>query len=116
MQSHRKSLSSRKLDDRLSGRSQFQTIRLVVLHILITNYKDGKAAGQSIPHIHIHIIPRRFEGDKFQDANDNIYPAIEEFENKLPKVQSLRVDNEDRVARKAEEMEAESKWLQSFFD
>jgi len=78
--------------------------------------QDGKAAGQSIPHVHIHIIPRKFKNDKFQGANDDIYPAIEKAEKGLPEMQALHVDNEDRVPRTTEEMEKEAKWLQSFFN
>lgn len=63
----------------------------------------------------MHIIPRRYKGDKFEGANDDIYTEIEEAEKQLPEVQSLRVDNEERVVRTAEEMEKEAKWLQTFF-
>jgi len=65
--------------------------------------------------VHIHIIPRRYKGDRFENANDDIYPALQKAERELTEVQELRVDNEDRVARAPEEMEAEARWLQTFF-
>ncbi|KAK9865770.1 hypothetical protein WJX84_005373 [Apatococcus fuscideae] len=36
--------------------------------------QDGPAAGQSVPHVHIHILPRRV-GDF--ERNDQVYDAIE---------------------------------------
>ena len=36
--------------------------------------QDGPAAGQSVPHVHIHVLPRR-EGDF--EPNDAVYDAID---------------------------------------
>ncbi|KAH7914756.1 HIT-like domain-containing protein [Hygrophoropsis aurantiaca] len=91
--------------------------------------QDGKAAGQSIPHVHFHLIPRKFKGDVFSGRNDEIYPALEEAEESLPghfehlqqasessEYQPLRMDaDEDRQPRSLEDMEKEANWLQSFF-
>ncbi len=55
--------------------------------------QDGKDAGQTIPHVHLHIMPRR-PGD-FQ-RNDDIYTKVEE---------------EKRVLRSAEDMAAEAQRL-----
>lgn len=91
--------------------------------------RDGAAAGQSVPHVHIHILPRRFTD--FEGENDAVYPALEAFSSDLPK--NLASDNgttsgerrervalkmdadEDRKPRSAEEMEKEAVWLSGFF-
>jgi len=87
--------------------------------------QDGKAAGQSVPHVHFHILPRKFQGDPFVEKNDEIYPALERNEAKLssglhnPAVthQHLKVDaDEDRIPRTAKEMEEEAAHLKTFFD
>ncbi|ORY25803.1 HIT-like domain-containing protein, partial [Naematelia encephala] len=48
---------------------------------LTISLQDGTVAGQSVPHVHVHIMPRHrtdFGGD-----NDKIYPAIESAEGHL---------------------------------
>ena len=37
-------------------------------------WQDGQHAGQSVPHVHIHILPRR-PGDF--EKNDDVYDAID---------------------------------------
>lgn len=37
--------------------------------------KDGQHAGQSVPHVHVHILPRK-SGDF--EKNDDVYDAIDD--------------------------------------
>ena len=84
----------------------------------IDSGKDGKAAGQSVPHVHFHLMPRKAVGDVFADRNDEIYPELEKNEgslqSRMSKLSSKAVHNslrvaadEDRKPRTLEEMEEE---------
>jgi bis(5'-adenosyl)-triphosphatase len=91
------------------------------------SHQDGKAAGQTVPHVHFHVLPRKSSGDAFSPPsgrNDDVYPALEEHEKTLPQLHQnaqkasrpVGVDaEEDRKPRSMEEMEAEAKWLSTFF-
>ncbi|GJU64139.1 bifunctional bis(5'-adenosyl)-triphosphatase/adenylylsulfatase FHIT [Tanacetum coccineum] len=59
--------------------------------------QDGPQAGQSVPHVHIHILPRKV-GD-FEN-NDDIYDAIDESDKELKKRLDL---DEERIDRSPEE-------------
>ncbi|KAI0697594.1 HIT-like protein [Cytidiella melzeri] len=47
--------------------------------------QDGKAAGQTVPHVHFHLLPRKLRGDRFGSRNDEVYPALERAEGSLPR-------------------------------
>ncbi|XP_039166955.1 bifunctional bis(5'-adenosyl)-triphosphatase/adenylylsulfatase FHIT [Eucalyptus grandis] len=64
--------------------------------------QDGPQAGQTVPHVHIHIVPRK-AGD-FKE-NDEIYDAIDQKEKELK--QKLDVDKE-RKDRSSEERAQEA--------
>ncbi|KAN0063505.1 Dinucleoside triphosphate hydrolase [Thecaphora frezii] len=63
--------------------------------------QDGKAAGQTVDHLHVHVIPRR-KGD-FQ--GDEVYDTLE----------GRRAIERTRCERSLDEMEKEAKWLAGFF-
>jgi bis(5'-adenosyl)-triphosphatase len=64
--------------------------------------QDGALAGQTVPHVHIHILPRR-EGD-FQ-KNDDIYSALEE------KIDVIKPRTGQEMAAEASKLRG---WLQDF--
>ncbi|KAJ9565180.1 hypothetical protein OSB04_001146 [Centaurea solstitialis] len=65
--------------------------------------QDGPQAGQTVPHVHIHIVPRK--GGDFE--NDEIYDAIDEKEKELKKTLDLDKERKDRsmdeMAKEADE-------------
>ncbi|KAL3486377.1 HIT-like domain-containing protein [Aspergillus germanicus] len=72
--------------------------------------QDGTEAGQSVPHVHAHIIPRRRRDlstvdavyDKLDGEEGDLRRGLEEREG------ALKVDDEERIARGAVEMEEEA--------
>ncbi|KAF5312834.1 hypothetical protein D9619_002713 [Psilocybe cf. subviscida] len=90
--------------------------------------QDGKAAGQTVPHVHFHLMPRKFQGDPFAEDNDKVYPALDNHEGTLASHLSgsttkpdriheqLYVDaDENRPTRTLKEMEEEATFLKTFF-
>ncbi|KAL3148982.1 hypothetical protein ABBQ32_001838 [Trebouxia sp. C0010 RCD-2024] len=73
--------------------------------------QDGPAAGQSVPHLHVHVLPRK-AGD-FAN-NDEIYDAIDDKSNAYRPQNSAgeKLDMEaERRLRSADEMSAEATQL-----
>lgn len=90
--------------------------------------QDGIAAGQTVPHVHIHILPRHTSGP-FSEDKDAMYPALEASEERLgqdleeqkaERDEAVRKGmevpkDEDRVPRTEDEMGKEAQWLAGFF-
>ncbi|KAL4789212.1 HIT-like domain-containing protein [Aspergillus venezuelensis] len=80
--------------------------------------QDGAEAGQSVPHVHAHIIPRK---KRDLGSTDEIYDRLDGEEGDLSRGlkqqagarggERLRVDDEERVARGPAEMEEEAVML-----
>lgn len=84
---------------------------------LTLTLQDGPAAGQTVPHVHVHVLPRR-AGDF--EPNDRVYDAVDAAEAQIPGAaaekagEKLDLDKE-RVARTPEEMAAEAAQLRALF-
>ncbi|KAK3119608.1 hypothetical protein QOZ80_9AG0672780 [Eleusine coracana subsp. coracana] len=71
--------------------------------------QDGPQAGQTVPHVHIHVIPRR-TGDF--EKNDEIYDAIDAKEKELKEKLDLDIERKDRTM---EEMAHEANEYHALF-
>ncbi|KAI9262580.1 HIT-like domain-containing protein [Helicostylum pulchrum] len=71
---------------------------------LTMTIQDGPQAGQTVPHVHMHVIPRRSED---WANNDDIYKDLDEKKG---------VDNEEREPRTEEDMGKEANELRVYFE
>ncbi len=76
--------------------------------------QDGQSAGQSVPHVHVHILPR-YNGDL--ERNDDIYDQLEMWaprEEDSQKKKRLEVpDDDERKDRTIEKMAEEASIYQA---
>ena len=92
--------------------------------------QDGLDAGQSVPHVHAHIIPRKKDDLEAQGGTDAIYGMMEGEDADLNKQLRAKeqaaqvdlaeeekkgrfpaVDNDSRNPRGDDEMQKEAEWL-----
>ncbi|ODV94551.1 hypothetical protein PACTADRAFT_3436 [Pachysolen tannophilus NRRL Y-2460] len=81
--------------------------------------QDGAAAGQSVPHLHTHILPRYFTDgygdaiyDKLQQNGENLNQMYQEQQQQQQQVPTKKLTvPEERIPRTMEEMQVEAKWL-----
>lgn len=80
--------------------------------------QDGEDAGQSVPHVHAHIIPRKKDDLEEKGGTDAIYAMMESDDADLSRQLEQKergrfpaVDNDARKPRGDEEMEREAEWL-----
>ncbi|KAI9888140.1 MAG: hypothetical protein M1823_000075 [Watsoniomyces obsoletus] len=87
--------------------------------------QDGAEAGQTVRHVHAHVIPR-YKAD-FEGKGDRVYELLEKEEGDIAKALNEmgsrnglndtrrggfpKVDEESRKARSEEEMRKEAEWL-----
>lgn len=69
--------------------------------------QDGPLAGQTVPHVHVHVLPRRV-GDFAR--NDDVYDDLERWN-----ADGSKALDDDRPPRSTEEMRAEADALRALF-
>lgn len=83
---------------------------------LTLTIQDGPEAGQTVPHVHVHVLPRK-QGDF--EPNDAIYDALDESSVEAAQVLEQRKKksnlDEDRKPRTPEEMAAEANEYRPYF-
>lgn len=83
--------------------------------------QDGKDAGQSVPHVHTHIIPRKRTDLDHMGGTDAVYELMDGEEGDIGRFQSMRqagrsysfsaIESEGRKPRSDEEMRTEAEVL-----
>lgn len=86
--------------------------------------QDGAAAGQSVPHVHAHVIPRHEKDMDDRGGGDKLYEMMEGEEGDVGRhlreveargekeyVRMPKVEEGDRKPRGMEEMRKEAEWL-----
>ena len=127
-------VSPRRVTPRVSDLSQAEVTDLVLTvqrvgNVIEKKYgatslniaiQDGADAGQSVPHVHTHIIPRSRNDLDQKGGSDAIYAMLDGEEGNIGKHQWLElnnrpqfpdVDNESRKPRSADEMAEEARML-----
>ncbi|GAA5886214.1 hypothetical protein JCM5296_003520 [Sporobolomyces johnsonii] len=66
--------------------------------------QDGPLAGQSVPHVHVHIIPRRA---KDFEPLDEMYNALDDLSSDFAEAYASRTTRAERKAFEAEQREKE---------
>ncbi|PHH83175.1 hypothetical protein CDD82_3222 [Ophiocordyceps australis] len=76
--------------------------------------QDGPLAGQTVPHLHVHVIPRQGEdgGDeiygRLAGEEGNVGGALWDVQRPVPGGGMAAIEDADRRARGPEEMQAEA--------
>jgi len=77
--------------------------------------QDGEAAGQSVPHVHCHVIPRvkgdPGEGDKVHEWLEGEEGDVGKHQREGERKAGEWAQDEDRKPRTKEEMDKEARWL-----
>lgn len=80
---------------------------------LTLTVQDGAAAGQSVPHVHVHVLPRT-AGDF--EPNDKIYDILDKADSSQSRVGKKTNLDEERVECSAAEMAEEAGKLRAVFE
>jgi len=78
--------------------------------------QDGPAAGQTVPHLHAHIIPRKLKDMDEHGGGDAIYDLLESDSADLARQyrearKFPKPDEDSRMPRGDQEMKKEAVWL-----